>query len=279
MAIETQAISHWRLKDFDIGGGEAAAAFDAALESSDWIDIPAPGDVYLALHAAGRLPDPLGDRAEEACAWVIDREWWQRADFEAPALAAGQRLRLTFKGLDTFATVWLNGEVVGRSDNMFRSLVIDITAQVNPGLNRLAVRFIPPSTVTLDEEVPVWPMGGETVQKSKRNLIRKAQFGWGWDWGPTLPTVGVWKPVTLSVEQAAALSAVKFTTLELTPNRERARVSVQVTAEAFAAEAPLAAEVVLTAPGGAVADQATVFRICGGRRNWGPRPSMGWRSP
>jgi beta-mannosidase len=96
MAVVELSLPRWRLKDFDVGAGEAARAFEAPLDGEGWIDIAAPGDVYLALHAAGRLPDPFGDRAEDDCAWVIDREWWQRADFEAPDLAPGQRLRLTF---------------------------------------------------------------------------------------------------------------------------------------------------------------------------------------
>jgi beta-mannosidase len=255
MAFETQAITAWRLKDFDLGGGEAANAFSAAIDAGDWIDIPAPGDVYLALHAAGRLPDPIGDRTEDDCAWVRDREWWQRADFDAPSLAPGQRLMLTFEGLDTFATVWLNGRVVGRSDNMFRALELDITALLGPGRNTLAVRFTPPSTVQLDEVVPAWP-GGGGLAESKRNFVRKAQFGWGWDWGPNLPTVGIWKPVTLAVEQDAVLRSVKFTTLEITPARNRARVSVGIEAEAFdetSVGAPMTAEVVLTAADGAIA--------------------------
>jgi beta-mannosidase len=252
MALARHAISQWRLKDFDLGAGEPARAFDAAIDADGWIDITAPGDVYLALHAAGRLPDPIGDRTEDACAWVRDREWWLRADFDAPSLVSGQRLMLTFEGLDTLATVWLNDEVVGRSDNMFRALAIDVTAKVRPGRNALAVRFTPTSTVEIDESLPSWSLGGDTLKLTKRNFLRKAQFGWGWDWGPSLPTVGVWKPVTLAVEQAAAIRTVKFTTEEITPARNRARVSVAIEADAFAG-APLSVEITLTAPDGAVA--------------------------
>lgn len=252
MAQASQAITRWRLKDFDLGAGEPDRAFEAAIDANDWIDITAPGDVYLALHAAGRLPDPIGDRTEEDCAWVRDREWWQRADFDAPTIQPAQRLMLTFEGLDTLATVWLNGDIVGRSDNMFRELAIDVTGKVRPGRNNLAVRFSPASTVEVNEALPNWSIGADTLKVTKRNFLRKAQFGWGWDWGPSLPTVGIWKPVTLAVEQAAAIRTVKFTTEEITPARNRARVSVAIEADAFAG-APLSAEIVLTAPDGAVA--------------------------
>ena len=251
-------LTRWLLRDFDVGAGESARAFEGATEGADWIDVAAPGDVYLALQAAGRLPDPIGDRTEGDCAWVTDREWWVRTTFEAPQLKPGQRLKLTFEGLDTLATIWLNGDVVGHSENMFVALVIDITALAKSGANRLAVRFSPTSVVPLDKDVPVWPIGGATIAASRRNQFRKAQFGWGWDWGPTLPTVGIWKPVTLAVEETATLRTVKFATEELTENRERARVSVAIEAEVIAADAALSAEITLTAPDGEKAAAQTI---------------------
>ena len=119
-------LANWRLKDFDVGGGEAARAFEADSSGPDWIDIAAPGDTYLALRAAGRIPDPFAPGSEEACAWVEGREWWWRADFDAAPALEDERLTLDLAGLDTFATVWLNGEVIGRSGNMFAPMVCDI---------------------------------------------------------------------------------------------------------------------------------------------------------
>jgi beta-mannosidase len=271
-------ITSWRLKDFAVGHGEKGRAFDADLTDSDWIDIPAPGDFYLALHAAGRIPDPFGDRTEQDCAWVKDKEWWQRADFEAPHVTADQRLILTFEGLDTFAAVWLNGEKIGSSDNMFRAATFDIGAHVRRGANRLAVCFTPTSTAVIDKVMPVWSIIADPITETKRNFVRKAQFGWGWDWGPRLPTVGIWKPVKLRVETIAALHMVKFTTLELSGSRERARVSVEVAASPAAVK--LTAEITLTSPDGAVvvertvdlpADGATVeFQIADPKLWWTP---------
>jgi len=65
-------LREWRLKDFDEDEGVAGRAFDANDSDDGWINVEAPGDVYLALAAAGRIPDPFGDRAEKACAWVKD---------------------------------------------------------------------------------------------------------------------------------------------------------------------------------------------------------------
>ena len=245
-------LNDWRMKDFDVGAGVKARAFADDARSADWVGVQAPGDTYLALHAAGRLPDPFADQNEADCAWVIDREWWWRCDFIAPKTKAGERLVLTFLGLDTFATVWLNGEVIGAADNMFREYEFDLTGRVHDGeTNALAVKFDPPADRLKDATPP--GMGGSlgAVKATKRNLVRKAQFGWGWDWGPTLPTVGLWRPVELAVRGAAMLGNVHFSTQSLSAAHDRAQVRVDVTAS-LAREGAYAVEISVADPSGAV---------------------------
>src|SRR5205807_6960471 len=106
----------WKLQDFVPGEGIARKVFAEQLYTSDWIDIRAPGDVHQALIEAGRLEDPFYDRNEDKCAWMEGREWWYRISFESEEkpLRQDERFLLVFQGLDTFVTIWLNGEVVGR---------------------------------------------------------------------------------------------------------------------------------------------------------------------
>ena len=65
-----------------------------------------------------------------------EREWWYRLTFNAPAeaAAAGERLQLVFEGLDTFATVYLNGEEIGEHHNMFRPAAFDVTGRLRLGV-------------------------------------------------------------------------------------------------------------------------------------------------
>jgi beta-mannosidase len=139
-------LDRWRLKDFAPGQGLAAGAHAADLDDSGWTPATAPGDTHQALHAAGLLPDPLGEGGEEACRWVEDREWWWRCCFEAAAAEAGERLVLRFEGLDTFAPLYLNGELIGRSNNMFTPLEIDVTGRLSGGANILALLAPHPTT-------------------------------------------------------------------------------------------------------------------------------------
>ena len=255
-------LSQWRMKDFDVGGGDAARAFEDAATSSDWIDVSAPGDTYLALHAAGRLPDPFADQNEAGGAWVVDREWWWRCDVAAPQREAGDRLVLTFEGLDTYATVWLNGEVLGEADNMFRPFAFDVTDRLKSGgVNRLAVKFDPPADRLKAVTPPLWPGMGATVAVNKRNMVRKAQFGWGWDWGPTLPTVGIWRPAALEVRKPAGLEDVRFWTEALAADHREATVGVEIAARA--GDASLIAAITLLDPSGKIAAQAKASVVDG----------------
>ena len=263
-------LAQWRLRDVDVGAGTRVRVFDEPLDAAPWIAIAAPGDIYLALHAAGRLPEPFGDRAEPACAWVKDREWWQCTDFDAPSIGPDERLVLDLEGLDTFAAVWLNGELLAETDNMFRRWRFDVTTRLRPGRNRLAIGFTPTATRLAGKEMPVWPIISDPIVESKRNFVRKAQFGWGWDFGPRLPSVGIWKPATLRLQQQAVLRDVKFTTTEIAPDRSHAHVVVDVSAERFSDGEPLQAEVSLHAPDGTELERRRVTLEAG-------RATVEWR--
>jgi beta-mannosidase len=242
-------LEHWLIRDADHG---------ASLPASDeaWCAATAPGDTCVALHRAGRLPDPLRDDNEAACAWVEGRTWWWRTTFSAPAAAAHERITLVFEGLDTHATIWFDGELLGSSDNMFVAARFDVTSRVRTGsTHTLAVRFVPNDVVMAEREAPFWPLGSSPVAVTKRNLVRKAQFGWGWDFAPRLVTVGLWKPVRLERHRHGALDDVALRTLRL--DAESAQVQVDVGVDAFDVDAALTAEIRLADPDGHVVAQAT----------------------
>jgi beta-mannosidase len=241
--------AHFKLKDFQLGEGVARGAFGERFEMHDWIDVPVPGDVHQALFKAGCIPDPFYDQNELQCAWIEEREWWYRAEFhlERAPRPPEERLRLIFHGLDNFTTIWLNGEKLGRHENMFRPAEFDITDLVHrQGVNTLALCFDPPLSQVKDKTPLLWRW--DDLEETKRNLMRKAQFGFGWDWGPRLPTIGIWRPVELSYQTQAAIQGVKFATLEIEPGGKRALLYVQVEVVRFAGHKPLKTVIALTPP-------------------------------
>ncbi|MFQ6098895.1 MAG: glycoside hydrolase family 2 protein, partial [Armatimonadota bacterium] len=183
-----------RLKDFEPGGGVEAGAHLPERDDSDWLDVPVPGDVHRALVAAGRLPEPFDGMNVERCQWVEEKEWWYRLEFECPEGVDASRAQLHFEGLDTYATVWLNGERVGTAANMFTRHDFDVSAHLKPGeRNVVAVRF--DSTVKTIEGKDCSRFWAAFYKP--RVWVRKAQMNFGWDWGPRLVTVGIWRGVSI----------------------------------------------------------------------------------
>ncbi len=237
----------WRLRDYAPGEGKTLGAQMESISTEDWIDVSVPGDVHRALASAGRIPDPFYDRNELECAWMEEREWWYRIqfDFEGKPLQSDERLQLVFHGLDTYATIWLNGEELGKHANMFHEAVFDVSESMRTNAaNTLVVCFDPPLQHVKDKPALTWP--DRPLQGPKRNLMRKAQFGYGWDWGPRLPTIGIWRPVELHRQRHAAIAGLHFITQSIDAAREKAELVVKLEAEAFSGDGPLQAEIILS---------------------------------
>jgi beta-mannosidase len=236
-----------KLRGFAPGEGVVAGAFAERFDSRNWIDVSAPGDVHRALMAAGWIEDPFYDRNEERCAWVEVREWWYRLSFDGPLEPPrpDERLLLVFHGLDTFATVWLNDAELGRHRSMFLEAVFDVSGRV---------RAEEPNILALCFDRPLDHAGAGTPDQwgrdPERAAIRKAQCGFGWDWGPRLPTIGIWRLVELRRERRAAIRGVHFYTLKIDRSDNRTLVAVRVEVERFATVEPLTAAIALSpAPG------------------------------
>jgi beta-mannosidase len=149
----------------------------------------------------GLIPDPFKDMNELDVSWVAERTWYYRTAFATPGdrQVQGTNVDLVFEGLDTFATVTLNGEIIVKSDNMFLEHRVSITDLLADNAeNTLEIAFEPAHRRGL-ELVKAHPEHDFIVHQTDvtRGPVRKAQYHWGWDWGPILLTSGPWKPVKL----------------------------------------------------------------------------------
>ncbi|MFF0295368.1 glycoside hydrolase family 2 protein [Kitasatospora sp. NPDC004614] len=183
-----------------------------------------PGCVHTDLLAAGLIPDPyLGDN-ELAVAWVGRRDWTYSLDVPADG-GAHERTDLVFEGLDTVATVTLGGVELGTTRNMHRSHRFDATGLAG----ELTVRF----TSAYTEAERVRGLVGERPNEYPEpfQYIRKMASSFGWDWGPTLPTAGIWKPVRFERWSTARIATVRpLITADGTTGRVELHLTVERTA-------------------------------------------------
>lgn len=169
-----------------------------ATSSEGWIAAPVPGTIYEALLAANHIPDPFDGLNEFDVQWVAEVDWLYRCDFELSAEQASQSAALHFAGLDTIATVWLNGQELFSSDNMFVPQRAVVSNQLQAGNNQLLIEF---RSALKHGHALQAAMGQRGVWNGdpSRVYLRKAQYHYGWDWGPALLTAGPWMPVTLEL--------------------------------------------------------------------------------
>jgi beta-mannosidase len=160
-----------------------------------------PTNVHLDLLHHKRIPDPYIGKNELDVQWIGEKVWVYKTEFPSPEVPHGAKAVLAFDGLDTFATVVLNGKTILETENMFIPERVDVTSVLKKGGdNELVITFDSAYLRgwKLVEKYPDHKWGCWNGDNS-RLAVRKSQYHWGWDWGPVLLTCGPWRPINLEV--------------------------------------------------------------------------------
>lgn len=177
-----------------------------------------PGEVRLDLAQAGLLEGDLfyGQNAESG-RWVEQRDWWYWRDFDA-TLQPGQRAWLRLHGADYITWTYLNQQLLGHHEGMFSPQVYEIT-QLLRDHNRLAVRFLAPTRFPRNRSKGRQRFQNRmesvfidvTCDPDRRDTL-KCQMSYGWDFAPSLRTIGLWDDVDVMVTGEVALFDVQVKT-------------------------------------------------------------------
>ena len=175
----------------------------------EWFPAVVPGSVHLDLMASGLIPNPFVADNEKRVQWVAESDWVYRRSFQCSSeLLAQEQILLVCDGLDTLAKVVLNGHELGSADNMFRRYQWDVKPHLNSkGDNELLITFFSPVKF-VSEKQRVRHLPGVSQAIDGGPHLRKAPCQFGWDWGPQLPPIGIWKDIRLEGCSEARLSEV-----------------------------------------------------------------------
>jgi len=158
-----------------------------------WFPVEVPGEVHMALLDAGKTPDPFVGEKELEVQWVAETDWEFEGIISLPQALLNQgKIWLHFDGLDTLAEIWLNGSLVGETQNAFRYYEWEVKDLIIGEQNQLRILFHSPVKY-VEKRQKKAPLLSPAQSIAGGPYLRKAPCQWGWDWGPKLPPIGIWK--------------------------------------------------------------------------------------
>ncbi len=196
-------------------------------DNSEWMTATVPGTVHTDLMKQKQIPDPFYRDNESKVQWVDKEDWEYQTFFSASKETLEKKhIELTFEGLDTYADVYLNDTKILEANNMFRTWKVDIKQWIKPN-NRLYILFH--SAQNRVEELAkndlpfAWP-----TTDYPRMYVRKAQYSFGWDWGPKFTTCGIWKNISLCGWNNVKVNDLHFTINSLSDKIALVKATYQI---------------------------------------------------
>ncbi|PKS06037.1 hypothetical protein jhhlp_007871 [Lomentospora prolificans] len=224
MARKQHNLNSWQWR---AGNTNGVAQADSLKE---WKPVQSfPSVIQMELAANKLIPDYNIGENERQIQWVGEVDWEYQTSFSTPEDANAENVDLVFEGLDTVATVTLNGAEILKSDNMFVPARVAVKQHLKPvgETNELHIAFESPvkAGLALEEKHGARK---SMMRDKKRMHLRKAQYSWGWDWGPIVLTSGPWLPVYLDTYDTRIDSVYVRTTQTEDHSSSQVTVNVEV---------------------------------------------------
>lgn len=206
--IKSELAEKWTLQ-WAWNDAEGAPNEDLTIQT----DIPCSVFGQLIEHEI--IKDPFYGNREHDVAWIYESDWiftkMFDMTFEKAKFIEYQEIYLRFHGLDTLATIELNDVVLGKTNNMFRMYEFEVKNLLKEKANKLVVHLKSPTKEArrrVKETGHRLNTGDFTLPGIPH--IRKAPYSFGWDWGPKLPDIGIWKKIELVGSDGVEIKSLKI---------------------------------------------------------------------
>lgn len=225
-AGRTELNQGWKFRQYGLG---------------EWLPAAVPGTVHTDLLANGQIPDPFYGSSQSDLQWIDKTDWEYCCTFDAPELVSYDNVRLVFEGVDCYADIRLNGELLHRTGNMFRTWKSDVKGLLKSRNNRLHVVFHSPvmqglknmaaygSRLTANNDLGA--LGGLGPNKVSV-FTRKSGYQYGWDLAPRYVTSGLWRPVALEAWNEARVEDFHVRTRSTGPRKAQMSASAALRTDA-----------------------------------------------
>ncbi len=194
------------MRTIDLNGTWTLAGPEGKTAGLEGFAVPSsmtvPGSLFSACLETGSSPDPFWRENERLYAALAAADWTLTRDFDlSPEIASRSLIELVFEGIDTLSEVYLNGAHIGNTADMHRTWKFNLAGLARPGKNTLTVRLLSPTALMQAEQTRLPLPGGSGGQYPGFCHLRKAHSMSGWDWGPVLPDLGIWRPAYIALPE------------------------------------------------------------------------------
>ncbi|MEK5256107.1 glycoside hydrolase family 2 protein [Paenibacillus sp. FSL F4-0125] len=200
------------------------------LDHPKWLEASVPGSVYHDLMNTGEMPDPFYREQEYEVLELSNYDYEYQRTFQLEGgVLEHDRVFLLCEGLDTLCELYLNGTNILNSDNMHRTYEVDIKSVLTLGENIIHAIFRSPVEFTLRKQAEL-PLSGCADAVEGISHLRKAHSMFGWDWGPKLPDLGIWRSLSIQGYHSARLDDVYITQFH---EKDKVKLDVRVRTESW----------------------------------------------
>lgn len=140
----------------------------------------------------------------------------------------GYTYELCCDGIDTVADIYINGVLIKQVKNMHLRYCTECQDVLKNGINKIEIYFH--SAIKYIEDYV--PQPGKEIHftacgaMDKNQYIRKAHSMFGWDWGPKLPDMGIWRDIYIKAVKIASFGSIRT-------SQKHGSSAVEVFAEAY----------------------------------------------
>lgn len=206
---------------------------------SVWLPATVPGSVHTDLLANKIIEDPFFRLNEHNLQWIDKKDWEYKTTFSVDEnLLKKDKIELRFNGLDTYARVFLNDELILEADNMFMFWEVSCKGKLIEGENYLKIVFESPINKGLEkrEQLGYFLPGAENDQSElggvadKKTVVftRKAQYHFGWDWGPRLVSIGIWQDIEINAWNKCKILDLNIIQKQLTESKASLSSKIEI---------------------------------------------------
>ncbi|WP_405295494.1 glycosyl hydrolase 2 galactose-binding domain-containing protein [Algibacter sp. Ld11] len=190
-----------------------------SVKDTFWLNAKVPGSVHTDLMQHGIIENSFYRLNEKKQQWIDKNDWEYKTVFNIDnAIFDKEIIELNFKGLDTYAHIYLNDSLVLNTNNMFVGNKLDCKSLLKLGENKLKIIFDSPIKIGLEKRKELGYVLPNAVNDQSENgglgkkqvavFNRKAGYHFGWDWGPRLVTSGIWQDIELHAWDKAIIRDV-----------------------------------------------------------------------